>query len=78
MNQVNVAYARAHLSDLIARARRGEEVVIAKRDEPMVRLVPVENHPKRKPQFGAMKGRARVDDAFFEPLSPEELEAWDQ
>jgi prevent-host-death family protein len=39
--QVNVLEARNNLSQLIARAAAGEEVVIAKRDVPLVRLVPV-------------------------------------
>jgi len=28
-------------------------------------------------RFGAMRGRARVDDAFFEPLPESELAAWE-
>lgn len=39
--QVNVLEARNNLSSLIARATAGEEIVIAKRDVPLVRLVPV-------------------------------------
>jgi putative addiction module component (TIGR02574 family) len=36
---------------------------------------------KAKPRgrvFGAMKGKATVTDAFFEPLPDEELDAWSQ
>ncbi|WP_435737501.1 type II toxin-antitoxin system prevent-host-death family antitoxin [Cellulosimicrobium sp. PMB13] len=39
--QMNVLEAKNNLSALIARAVAGEEVVIAKRDVPLVRLVPV-------------------------------------
>lgn len=39
--QVNVLEARNNLSQLITRATEGEDVVIAKRDVPLVRLVPV-------------------------------------
>ena len=35
-----VAAARAHFSELLARARAGEEIVIAKGQEPHARLVP--------------------------------------
>jgi antitoxin (DNA-binding transcriptional repressor) of toxin-antitoxin stability system len=56
---------------LIARARAGEEIVIARGDLPVARLEP--------PQVRRdARGRARVGKAFFEPLSPEELEAWGQ
>lgn len=39
--QANLLTARNDLSALIARAAAGEEVVIAQRDVPLVRLVPV-------------------------------------
>jgi hypothetical protein len=34
--------------------------------------------PPRRREFGAMRGRARAGNAFFEPLPPEEIEAWGQ
>jgi prevent-host-death family protein len=40
--QVNVAQAKARLSELIQKAMLGEEVVIAKDNKPLLRLVPVE------------------------------------
>ena len=60
---------------MIEKACAGEEIVIARGKTPVVKLVPTK---ARKPhrQFGAMKGRARVTKAFFEPLPEEELEAW--
>lgn len=76
MTQITVHSAKTHLSQLIQRALKGEDIVIARGKEPMVRLVPVEP-VKRGRVFGAMKGRARVDDRFFEPLPDEELDAWE-
>jgi prevent-host-death family protein len=69
--------AKTQLSRLIERVRAGEEVVIAKGRQPVVRLVAIEAVTPRR-QFGAMRGRARVTRAFFEPLPPEELDAWSQ
>ena len=57
MKQVNVHQAKTQLSKLIQMALRGEEVVIARRDEPVVRLQPVRS--RRQPDesaFGSMKG----------------------
>ncbi len=69
--------AKTNLSRLVARACDGEDVVIARGDTPVVRLVPVQARaPKRK--FGSMKGRARVAPAFFEPLPDDELDVWDK
>lgn len=67
--------AKTNLSRLVARACAGEEIVIAKGATPIVRLVPVKAAPPRR-QFGAMRRRARVTAAFFDPLPPAELRAW--
>lgn len=48
--KVNVLEAKNRLSQLIKAAQRGEDVVIANRGEPAVRLVPIEgssNRPER-------------------------------
>ena len=69
--------AKTHLSRLIERALRGEDIVIHKGPVAVVRLVPIKHAvPERK--FGAMKGRLRVPASFFEPLPDEELEAWEK
>lgn len=73
MSQVNVHEAKTHLSQLLKRARAGEEIVIAKGGKPYARLVALEAPRPRKP--GLLKGR--VDDAFFEPLPKRELRPWE-
>ncbi|MFY9975107.1 MAG: type II toxin-antitoxin system prevent-host-death family antitoxin [Chromatiaceae bacterium] len=42
MSQYNIAEAKAQLSELTRRAIAGEEVVIARDNTPLVRLVPVQ------------------------------------
>jgi len=77
MTVVTVLRAKTHLSRLIARALAGEEIIIARGDMPAVRLVPVAvPKPRRVP--GTLKGKIAVTDAFFEPLPPDELNAWGQ
>jgi prevent-host-death family protein len=71
---VSIHAAKTNLSRLIERAEAGEEVVIARGKVPVARLVPLV-HGKRR--FGAMKGKATVTGAFFEPLSDEDLKAWE-
>lgn len=76
MKKVTIHAAKTNLSKLIARACAGEEIIISRGDRPVVRLVPVgEREPNRR--FGAMKGRAAVTKAFFEPLAPGELGLWE-
>ena len=67
--------AKTHLSRLVERACAGEDVVIARGKTPVVRLVPTGSEtPTRR--FGAMRGRARVTEAFFDPLPDQELAVW--
>lgn len=56
--QVNVAEAKARFSELVRRALAGGEVVIAKDNRPILRLVPLERHEPRKP--GSAKGKIRM------------------
>jgi prevent-host-death family protein len=72
---ITVHAAKTGLSRLIERACAGEEIIIARRNVPVVRLVPVSNKPQTR-KFGSMKGRAKVTNAFFDPLPTDELDEW--
>lgn len=57
---VNIHEAKTTLSKLIAAAKRGEEVIIARAGKPEVRLTVATEAPKPKlppRQFGAWKGK---------------------
>jgi prevent-host-death family protein len=69
MKQVNVAEAKAQLSELIEAAVRGEEVVIARRNIPVVRLTVVES-ARVVPRAGKLKGLVWTSPDFDEPLGP--------
>lgn len=59
--------AKTRLSELVAAAERGEEIVIARNDVPAVRLVPVrEEH--RAVRLGVLAGEIELGDDFDEPL----------
>ncbi|MBB4660283.1 type II toxin-antitoxin system Phd/YefM family antitoxin [Parvularcula dongshanensis] len=51
---VRVADAKARLSELIQRAERGDRVVIARGDTPVIELVPL---PRAKRAFGTLLAR---------------------
>jgi len=72
---INMHAAKSQLSDLVKRARAGEEIVIARDGEPAVMLVPVEGQSPRR-EFGALAGRIRVPASFFDELPDGELSAW--
>jgi len=76
MKVVTIHAAKTHLSRLIEEVTEGEQIVIARGKEPVAKLVPIK--PRKKGRvFGAMRGRAKVDRRFFEPLPDEEMEAWE-
>ncbi len=75
MTVVNVHEAKTQLSRLLAQAEAGEEVVIARRGVPVVRLVACKPRKKRRPDI--LKGKVVITDAFFDPLPEEELKAWE-
>ena len=76
MTTVTIHKAKTQLSKLIEQVERGEEVVIARGKEPVARLVPyVQELPKRG--FGSMRGKAWLDESFWEPLPDEELKLWE-
>lgn len=76
MTVVNVHAAKTNLSRLIEQALRGEEVVIARADKPVVRLVPIDA-PMPRRRFGSLKGQLEVPDSFFDPLPEDELKLWE-
>ena len=73
---ITIRAAKARLPELIRRAEAGEEVVIARGDKPVAKLVPIPPPATPKRQFGRYKGLVDLDDAFWEPLTDEELELW--
>lgn len=75
MLTVNVHEAKTQLSRLLTQVEAGEEVVIARRGQPVAQLVRCK--PKGKRRFGAMKGKIALTDAFFEPLPEDELKLWE-
>ncbi len=75
MSRYDLPFAKTHLSHLVNQALSGEEIVIARGNEPLVKLVPVEQSRQGR-KFGVLQGRGRVDDRFFDSFPEEELAAW--
>lgn len=66
-------YAKTHLSALLAVVEQGEEIVIARGEQPVARLVPLDGSDEREIGFVPYA----VPDSFFEPLPDHELAVWD-
>ncbi len=71
----NVHQAKTQLSQLLAQVEAGEEVVIARRGVPVVRMVGCQQRPKRQPDV--LKGKVVITESFFDPLPDGEVDAWE-
>ena len=76
MKTVTIHEAKTNLSRLIEKACMGEEIVIARGSDPVVRLVPLGGRKGRR-KLGILKGKLKVGREFFEPLPQDELDRWE-
>jgi prevent-host-death family protein len=78
MIMVNIAEAKAKLSEYIEAVSNGESVMICRHNRPVAELRAIE--PARitprdlTPMF---PGETFMTDAFFQPMSEEELQEWE-
>lgn len=79
MAMVTIGEAKANLSNLIARAEAGEEIVIARGRVPVARLEAIGQRSGKRGLAGIMKDKwpDLPDSFFFDPLPEDELAAWE-
>lgn len=68
MAQVTIHEAKTHLSKLIQRALDGEDIIIAKGNQPMVKLVVVPEMRKARKIGGAQDVIVQMAEDFDAPL----------
>ena len=71
---VNMHAAKSQLSKLIVAAEAGDDVIIARRGKPAVRLVPVTSKTFR---FGSLAHLAKTVPHFDEAMDEAELASWE-
>ncbi len=71
---INVHDAKTQFSKLLEQAHSGQEIILAKAGKPYARMVPLAPAVSKR-----QRGRVKEvnDDAFFDPLSETELNAWE-
>lgn len=65
MDAIGLFDAKTHLSELVARAERGEEVVITRHNKPVAKLVPMGRAARSRTQ---RRERALAALQSFEPI----------
>lgn len=68
--EASVAEVKAALSEFIRRVEDGEEIIITRHGEPVARLS--KPQPKNKRHLGTLKGIARLNPGWDEPLPIED------
>jgi prevent-host-death family protein len=71
---IKIAEAKAHFSELIARVEAGEELVIARGDLPVARLVPLEASKRAHAAIETLL--ALRDSGAIAPVTLDEIRAW--
>ncbi len=71
---VSIHEAKTHFSRLIQRALAGEEIIVSKGKEPVVKIVPIPEAKKERSPGGAKGMIKRISPDFDEPL--EEFEEY--
>jgi prevent-host-death family protein len=74
MKQVTVHAAKTNLSKLIDAAMAGEEIIIAKGNRPVVKLVAI---PQGKFKMGMLKGMVGDVPDFIQSISDSDLALWE-
>ncbi|MEW6572224.1 MAG: type II toxin-antitoxin system Phd/YefM family antitoxin [Bacillota bacterium] len=75
--QVNIHKAKTHFSKLLARVKKGEEIIITKAGIPVARLAPLPAQQGRRVS-GSAKGRVLVAPDFNEPLPESIMESFEK
>jgi prevent-host-death family protein len=70
--QVNLSEAESHLGQLIAKAQAGEDVIITKSGQPVVRLQPIRAKYPGMRKLGLLNGKIQIPDDF-NTLASEEI-----
>ncbi len=65
--QVNIHEAKTHFSKLIKRVLQGEEIIIAKDNMPVAKLIQIKEL-KRDRKLGSAKGKIQIAPDFDQPL----------
>ena len=76
MIRLNIHEAKTHLSKYLARLKKGEIIVLCRRNTPIAEIRPLPGAPSRPRPLGLAKGTIQILPSFFDPLPADELAAF--
>jgi antitoxin (DNA-binding transcriptional repressor) of toxin-antitoxin stability system len=75
--RLNIHEAKTHLSRHLRRLKRGESILLCRRNIPVAEIRPLQPPPGiPRRHLGGFKGRIRIPPSFFKPLPDDILEAF--
>lgn len=77
MIRVNIHEAKTQLSRYLAMVAKGESIIICNRNVPVAEIRPLPPRRTAKRPIGLAKGAFEISPRFFEPLSDEEIDAFE-
>ncbi|MFZ0792979.1 MAG: type II toxin-antitoxin system prevent-host-death family antitoxin [Candidatus Korobacteraceae bacterium] len=75
MPTATIHQAKTTLSKLLEQAERGEEILIARGNKVVAKLVPIAAAPRQR-RLNILQAKLKVGRKFFDPLPDQELDAW--
>ena len=72
MIKLNVHEAKTHLSRYLAKLKKGQTILLCRRNTPVAEIRPLPAVPEKPRPVGLAKGKFHVPASFFKPL-PEEI-----
>ena len=71
MIKLNVHEAKTHLSRYLARLKKGQTILLCRRNTPVAEIRPLPSMPEKPRPIGLAKEKFHVPPSFFEPLTKE-------
>src|SRR3989344_2020638 len=71
MIKLNVHEAKTHLSRYLARLKKGQTILLCRRNTPVAEIRPLPSMPEKPRPIGLAKEKFHVPPSFFEPLPKE-------
>jgi antitoxin (DNA-binding transcriptional repressor) of toxin-antitoxin stability system len=77
MIRINIHEAKARLSEYLERIRRGEVLIICKRNIPVAEVRAIPSRRTARRPVGLARGEFEVPRSFFEPLPDDVLDGFE-
>jgi len=75
MITANLHEVKAKLSHFVALAEQGQDIILCKRNVPTVKISALKKNLSKRP-LGLAKGKMKIKDSFFDPLSNDILDTF--